>query len=665
MRISLRILGPLVVELRSADGGAEPIELDAGPLKQRLLLAILLCRCNAMVPATKLIDVLWWDGPPRTAHKNIQVYISHLRKLVEADGRTGRLRYRPPGYQLMLTPPELDVLRFEDLSRAGRLALRRGDPAAAADVIRQALGLWRGPALADLLTSPGLRAEAARLDDRRLAVYEDWFDAELMLGNHAEVLAEIETVVREHPLRERLRSQQLTALYRGGRQVEALSEYDNLRQLLAAELGLSPSPALMRLYQDILSGSPALSPPGPGIAVMPRPDAEVVAHVAVPRPATPAARQPAAGGTPAGNDPVTTGRPCGLPRAAADFTGRQEVLSRLLAHFGHGTAAGQDAPGGGQDAPGGGQLRRFAAITGPPGAGTTTLALHLAHTIANSFPDGPLLLQLSDGDGAPRPAGELLGELLRKLPHPAGAGPGQLPDGTVADRAGSDYATVLRGRLAGLRMLLIYDDAADEGQIRPLLPGAGECSVIVTSCRHLGGLEGFSHFPIGTFTEEEAVQLLCHIAGQQRIARDPAAALRIVRACGLLPLAVRIAGARLAGVPQLPLARFAARLEDECRLLDELSIGDLSVRDRFGRYLHALSPAERRALMQVAAAWSPPHAERREIEDLLERLACVHALTLTDPAPPPDPSPPPFTMPAPLWVYARQLITGACSDSPP
>jgi DNA-binding SARP family transcriptional activator len=278
VQISFSILGPMTAELQTAESGARPVELDAGPFKQRLLLALLLCRCNSVVLVEQLIDTLWWDGPPRTAHKNIQVYISHLRKLLAADGQPSRLRYRPPGYQLVLTPAEVDALRFEDLSRAGRLALRRGDPHTAAGSMRQALGLWRGPALADLQLSPALREEATRLDDRRLSVYEDWFEAELLLGNHAEVLEQIESVIRAHPLRERLRSHQLTALYRGGRQAEALAEYDNHRQLLAAELGLDPSPALRRLYQNILSGHPALNaPPPPGIT------AEAAAGVAAGR----------------------------------------------------------------------------------------------------------------------------------------------------------------------------------------------------------------------------------------------------------------------------------------------------------------------------------------------------------------------------------------------
>ena len=629
MQISFSVLGPMTAELRAADYDAHPIELDAGPFKQRLLLALLLCRCNSVVLVEQLIDTLWWEGPPRTAHKNIQVYISHLRKLLTADGRPSRLRYRPPGYQLVLTPAEVDALRFEDLSRAGRLALRRGDARTAAASMRQALGLWRGPALADLQLSPALREEAARLDDRRLSVYEDWFEAELLLGNHAEVLEQIEGVVRAHPLRERLRSHQLTALYRGGRQAEALAEYDNHRQLLAAELGLDPSPALRRLYQNILSGHPALNAPAAALPAaaagpVPEPEPEVVAHAAA--------------------LPAPQPRRSGLPRAADDFTGRQDVLGELLAYF------GQDPEGGNREHDTG-HLRRFAAIAGPPGSGTSTLALQVAHTLAPRFRDGPVLLPLRDEKGAPRSPDELVDDLLARLDVPAAAA--------------RDRSTLLRSRLADLQLLLVLDGAADEAQVRPLLPGSGDCSVILTSCRRLGGLDGVRRFMLGAFTEDEALELLGRQIGPDRVAPDRAAALRVVRACGLLPLAVRIAGARLAGLDHLPLDRFAERLEDTDRMLDELAVGDLSVRDRFDRYLHGLEATERLALMQVAVAWGPPSRGPSEMEQLLERLVGVHALTITDREFRAAASPVPFVMPAPLWVYAQRLLATAVGDARP
>jgi DNA-binding SARP family transcriptional activator len=653
MQIFFSILGHLTAELRPAEPGARPIELDVGPFKQRLLLALLLCRCDTVVPVGELIDGLWWEGPPRTAHKTIQVYISHLRKLLAADGQPERLLHRSSGYQIALGPAEVDALQFEDLSRAGRLALRRGDARAAAASSRQALGLWRGPALAGLHASPALREEAARLDHRRLSAYEDWFEAELLLGNHAEVLAEIDAVVRAHPLRERLRSHQLTALCRGGRQAEALAEYDNLRQMLTSELGLDPSPALQQLYQSMLSGHPALAVPLPtaGGGLRESPDSggsrfpqdavaqasgEVVAHLS----AHPWAPGTAGGlvvrrarGSPAG--------PAGLPRAVDDFTGRRDVLGPLLAFFGDGSSA---TP----------YLRRLAVVVGPPGAGTTTLALQAAHAIAANFRDGQVLLPCREADGRPRPPAELIDDLLDLLqPFP------------WQPLAARDPSVVLRGRLAGLQMLLILDDVAEEAQVRPLLPGTGDCSVIITSCRTLSGLDGVGRFPLGLFTEDEGLSLLSRLVGAERISSDPPAALRIVRACGLLPLAVRIAGARLAALEHLPLERFATRLEDERRLLDELAIGDLSLRDRFDHYLQGLDTAERLALMLVAAAWGPSSSGVSGMEQLLERLAGVHALTITDRDLRSMAGPRPFSMPTPLWAYARQLVSAAVGDASP
>jgi DNA-binding SARP family transcriptional activator len=602
--ISFSILGPLTVE----STGPPLAEVDVGPLKQRLLLAILLCRCNGVVLVDDLVDTLWWDGPPRTAHKNVQVYITHLRKFLASGGQPERLRFRPPGYQLQLGAADLDVLRFEELSRAGRLALRHGDAHRSAAAMRQALGLWRGDPLADLRVSPVLRTEAARLSERRLAAYEDWFEAELLLGNQAEVLDEIDAVVDAHPLRERLRGQQLTALYRGGRQAEALAEYDNVRQLLAAELGLAPSPALQQLYQGILSGRLSLGErPRTDLAALAIDDEEqVVAHMSGPAPA-------------AVDD--------GLPRDCDDFTGRADVLRDLLSYFGH--------PGHGSD-----HLGRLAAVVGPPGAGSTTLALRAAHLLAPGFRDGAMLLPLCAADGTPRPPAELVADLLARI------------GGQTAQRG--DTASMLRSRLAGRQLLLVLDGAVDEGQVRPLLPGAGECSVIVTSCRHLGGLDGVSRFPAGLFTEAEALELLGRVIGIHRVGQNVPAAARIVRACGLLPLAVRIAASRLAALPHLPLERFAARLEDPGQLLDELATGDVSLRARFDRYRNGLDPAERLALLQVAAAYGPTAGE---LERLLERLAEVHALTITTLVPV-QAAPPPFLMTSPLWVYARQLICG-------
>ncbi len=222
------------------------------------------------------------------------------------------------------------------------------------------------------------------------------------------------------------------------------------------------------------------------------------------------------------------------------------MLGKLLALFRDG-------------APGASRQRRLAAVVGPPGSGTSTLALQAAHILAPRFRDGQMLLHLRDDKGVPLPAAELVDDLLDLLePFP------RRSPAAVGGRS-----AMLRSRLAGLQMLLILDGVGDEAQARPLLPGTGDCSVILTSCRTLSGLDGVSRFPVGVFTEDEAMGLLSRIIGAERVERARPAALRIVRACGLLPLAVRIAGARLADLDQLPLDRFADRLEDEDRLLDE------------------------------------------------------------------------------------------------
>ena len=304
--------------------------------------------------------------------------------------------------------------------------------------------------------SPVLREEASRLDDRRLSVYEDWFEAELLLGNHAEVLDEIEAVVRGHPLRERLRSHQLTALYRGGRQAEALAEYDNLRQLLTAELGLDPSPALQQLYRSILVGDPVLGTQAParlGRSTRqnpPRPSSSRRGSRSPPRssPTSPACRSPRTGpatGERASDRPPAS-RLSGLPRAADDFTGRREVLGDLLALFGDAAQAGS-------------HLRRVAAIVGPPGAGTSTLALQAAHALAPRFRDGPVLLSLHDEKGAPRPPAELIEELLTLLESFPGSPPAASPD----------RSALLRRQLAGLPA------AADHGRRHPRRPRSGRC----------------------------------------------------------------------------------------------------------------------------------------------------------------------------------------------
>jgi DNA-binding SARP family transcriptional activator len=251
--VEFRILGPLEVR-----DGREHVPLR-GP-KQRGLLAVLLLNANRLMPLDRLVDELW-DDPPSTAPQAVQVYVSKLRKLFAA-ARSGapRIRTRTPGYLLEIEPGTLDLHRFESLVEAGRRELDRGDAETAAAQLRDALGLWRGPPLDGFVAEPFAQPARARLEELELAARELRNEADLALGRHAELAVELQRLVAEHPLRERLRGQLMLALYKSGRQAEALQVYQETRALLVDELGLEPGQALQQLERAILLQDPKLEP---------------------------------------------------------------------------------------------------------------------------------------------------------------------------------------------------------------------------------------------------------------------------------------------------------------------------------------------------------------------------------------------------------------------
>src|SRR5581483_5655164 len=237
--MDFRLLGPL--EVLSGD---ELIELAGA--KQRALLAMLLLDANRVVSTGRLIEALWEDDPPETAAKALQVHVSGLRKLLGRD----RVATRGPGYLLRVEEGELDLERFRNLRELGRLT--------------DALALWRGPPLADFGSHPFAQSDIARLEDERLACLEDRIEQDLQAGRHAELTGELEELVREHPLRERLRALSMLALYRSGRQAEALAVYQEARRVLADELGIEPGKALRDLHHAILSQDSGLDPTAEG-----------------------------------------------------------------------------------------------------------------------------------------------------------------------------------------------------------------------------------------------------------------------------------------------------------------------------------------------------------------------------------------------------------------
>ncbi|GGW70951.1 AfsR/SARP family transcriptional regulator [Streptomyces galilaeus] len=343
----LTLLGPLQA---SRDG----LPLPLGPLKQRLVLAVLLTRPNTPVSLEELTDAVWPDDPPRTARKNLQVYVSTLRRVLDPED-LGRLRHGPGGYVLHLGADECDTLRFEDLARRGDAEVRASAPSRAAPLYRQALALWRGEPFSDLAAHADvLRASVERQHARRLTVYEAWAEAQLETGEPAPVADTVDEMVSLHPLRERLRAAQLTALHRVGRRTEALAAYDDCRQQLSRELGLEPGAALQSAYRSLLEEvAPSRSRGGP------------------------------------------TGSRL-LPPDLTDFTGRERELEDVSVQLGR-----EGGPP--------------VLLTGPAGVGKTALAVHVAHHLAARYPDGVVATRLCAEDGSPRPWASVLAELARSL----------------------------------------------------------------------------------------------------------------------------------------------------------------------------------------------------------------------------------------------------------
>jgi DNA-binding SARP family transcriptional activator len=551
-----RVLGPLEVW-----DGHSWVGVPAG--KQRALLAILLLKANWLVATDWLIEQLWAQRPPAGAANQLQVYVSRLR--LRLDDRARRvLVTQSPGYRLVVGTGELDLQRFEELVARGQRALQDGLLERTAGSLGEALGLWRGRALADVPSGPLVDAEAMRLEERRLLAVEAFVDVELGRGRHSGLVGELQALVAEQPLRERLWGQLLVAMYRSGRQAEALAAYQQLRGRLVGELGIEPCAELQRLQRLILTADPAL-------------EAEPQAG---PRPGRPAA------GSAAISEPWPTPTPMPVPRQLPSdvvaFTGRELKLTWLDKVFG---AAGPARP------------VVISAIDGAAGIGKSALAIHAAHRLeaAGRFPDGQLYVDLrgaSDGLAPPAPL-EVLGRFLWVLGTPLAAIPGEL----------EEAAARFRSLAAERRLLMVLDNARDAGQVAPLLPSAPGCGVLVTSRQVLASLDGAHHLHLDVLSHEEAMVLLGRLAGHERIAAEPEAAAKVAFWCGYLPLALRIAGARLAERPDWPVRALADRLADAQRRLDELELADRGMRASFALSYQQLGGSADPVDRQAAGAY--------------------------------------------------------------
>ncbi|MFF6772417.1 BTAD domain-containing putative transcriptional regulator [Streptomyces sp. NPDC012637] len=597
--MEFRLLGTVAITTEAG-------ELPLGPAKRRSVLAALLLRANAVVPVDRLIDTVWAECPPARARTVVQGHVSRLRALFEqggADDYGVELATRAQAYELRMPDHLLDTHRFEEMVQ---LAGHQKHPGDAVLMLREALALWRGPALTGTVASEPLLGAAHALEETRLVTVEQLAAAYGRLGEHTKAAAVLRAEAAAHPLRESLTAALMLSLYRTGHQSDALDCYHRTRTLLADELGVDPGPALRAAYEAVLRGGiPGLIRGG-----MPRGAPDVAPGAAPPHPGSPAPERLASDRTPAGHADGETGardagagseaaRTDGIPLSpaaggAVDASpGRVGTVAQPpgapVPAWAEATA-GTGALGGGAAAlpapdllprtPRGflGRERELAAldaavdaarvaiVTGPAGVGKTALALHWAHLRAERFADGVLYADLR---GFSPDEGLDAADVLREFLPALGVPPRQVPESPTA--AAALYRSLTEDRA----VLVVLDNVRGADEARPLLPAGARGAAVVTSRLRLGGLvvtELARPVPLGVLGLEESAALLAAAVGADRVAAEPAAAHRLAALCDGLPLALRVTAAQLAARPHWRLADLAAELADEQRRLALLSV---------------------------------------------------------------------------------------------
>ncbi|MFG3223203.1 BTAD domain-containing putative transcriptional regulator [Kitasatospora sp. NPDC048194] len=572
--LRFQVLGPVQAWL---DG--RPLSL--GSPQQQAVLTTLLLHSGRPVTTQDLVDALWGDRPPTQAVAALRTYVSRLRSVIEPRREVRRpaelLVSVADGYALRIPGESLDLAVFERLSGEAAAARASGDKREAHRLLAQALDLFSGRPLTGV-PGPYAEAQRLRLAERQVAAAEELCAAALDIGLHAEIVGDLNNLTAEHPLRERLRELLMLALYRCGRQAEALGVYTDTRKLLIEELGVEPGAGLSAMHTRILAADP-----------------ELVLPVAPAR----AARE---------DGPAAPHPPAQLPADVSDFSGRSELVSDLSAVLMNAT----------------GQAVVVTSLAGIGGVGKTTLAVHVAHRVRCEFPDGQLYVDLRGAGASPADPVVVLGDFLHAL------GVTDAPDSL------DQRAALYRSLLANRRMLILLDNARDADQIQPLIPGVSGCAVLATSRSRLADIPGAQLFDVEELTPAEALALFSAIVGEHRVLAEPEAAMKVVTACGFLPLAVRIAAARLASRPRWSVSDLASRLADQRRRLDELQLGNLAVETTIGLGYGQLSPAEARAFRLLALIDSPdvPLAaaaallgvDERTAEDLAEALVEANML---------------------------------------
>ncbi|MEV0535517.1 BTAD domain-containing putative transcriptional regulator [Kitasatospora sp. NPDC050463] len=554
MSVQIRLLGG--VEVRAGRRA-----VDVGHPRQQCVLVALLADLRACVPAEQLIERVWGDAPPRRGRSTLYSYLSRLRQALEESG-AARIERRDGGYTVEVDPMAVDLHCFARWTDEARTA----EPARARLLLEQAVALRRG-ALLPRIDTPWLNDLRALLDERHRTAEADLMDLRLGSGEHAEVLGELQRLAADHPLDEGRAGRLMLALYRSGRQADALEYYERTRRELVKQLGIDPGPQLRRLHLRILAADPALE------VARPAPALAAVTPTTAPQPPGP---QPTASSSTA--PPSAAPRlivPRQLPRPIAGFVGRAGELDALEKELA--------SPG-----------PMLVSISGMAGIGKTSLAIQWTQRARGHFPDGQLFVDLrGHGPGRPLRPVEALAGFLVALNVP--------PDRVPSDE--EQASALFRSAVEDRRMVVVLDNAGSVDQVRALLPGATGVPVLVTSRNRLTGLvarEGARELPLGVLGEDESVELIRRTAGE----RQPpgaeetgrSAALALARLCGRLPLALRIAAAQASSEPGAGLEIQVARLGGGNRL-DQLAVrGDeaAAVRVAFDHSYTALDPDLRR-----------------------------------------------------------------------
>ncbi|MDW6064225.1 BTAD domain-containing putative transcriptional regulator [Streptomyces sp. FXJ1.4098] len=514
-------------------------EIDLGSPQQQSVAAALLLADGRSVSMSDLVDAIW-SRPPRSPASMIRTYIWRLRHALEPD----HIRSAPwqmlqsvtGGYLLHVDDDLVDWRLFQQRLSQARAARAGGDAAAARLLFDECLGLWHEDPLTGV---PGPLADSERsvMQKQRLDALEARLETLVAEGHFTEAATDAAALVEQHPLREGLVQLLMQALYRSGRQAEALAVYRKAHRLLDEELGVRPGSGLQALHAEILQ-----------------------------------ARRPAPSDT--GIPPRKSPVPQQIPHAIADFTGRAQEIERI-----RDTLTGQPA-----------EAMPIILVSGMGGAGKTSLVMHSVQPVLTSYPDGQLYADLRGADGSPADPGSVLSSFLRAL----GEADAFIPQ-DLAERS-----ALLRTLLAQKRALIILDNAADMDQVLPLLPGSPSCAVVITSRNTLATLPVSLRLSLGALPTQDALQLFTRLVGGLRVAAEPHTARQVLAACGGLPLAVRIIGSRLAARPDWSMAQLAERLSDERHRLSELSVDAVAVASSFALGYAQLDDVERRAFRLLA-----------------------------------------------------------------